>query len=236
MAYERNAGFVEHFTSLGKHKPPRHLNARFDEIGKFLPLAGNTIVCHLTQGSATQRAVIQVREALKSMPYGDHFAYTPISSLHMTVLQGITDDGRTKDCWPAGLPLDASVEETTSYFLERLEDFPKAPHLRMKPIEVTPLGLVLTGATSGDESAIRSLRDDLTRPFEFRHPDHDTYTFHVTLAYLAAWLPEGAELQYLPALADLGAALAAEIDVMELDRPAFCTFDDMTEFRPCKTL
>ena len=43
--------------------------------------------------------------------------------------------------------------------------------------------LVLTGATERDENTVRALRDDLVDPFGYRHPDHDSYTFHITMAY-----------------------------------------------------
>jgi hypothetical protein len=106
----------------------------------------------------------------------------------------------------------------------------------MRVSEVTPLGLVLTGATQQDEQSVRALRDALTVPFGYRHPNHDGYTFHITLAYLKSWLPGDAGAAYRPVLQDLARAFAAEIDVVELGAPAFCTFPDMTEFRPLRYL
>jgi Domain of unknown function (DUF1868) len=50
---ERNDAFAEHFTETGKDGPPRHLNVRFDTASTFLPQAGNTVVCHVIDGSAT---------------------------------------------------------------------------------------------------------------------------------------------------------------------------------------
>ncbi len=244
MPYERNDAFAEHFAETGKDRPPRHLNVRFDAAGTFLPQAGNTVVCHVVDGSATQQAIVRTREALMALPNGNHFAHTPVSSLHMTVFQGTIDtvfqgtidERRKPDYWPKGIALDVPEEETTKLFLDRLREFPPAPPFRMRVTEVTPLGLVLTGATQEDEHGVRALRDALTVPFGYRHPDHDGYTFHITLAYLKNWLPDDAEAAYRPALEELAHAFAAEIDVVELGDPAFCAFPDMTEFRPLRCL
>ena len=170
------------------------------------------------------------------LPYGERFAYTPVSSYHMTVFQGIIEGRRQRDFWPEDMPADASIDDTTRFFLQRLEDFPAPRPFRMKPVSITPLGVVLAGATEEDERVVRQLRDELTVPFGYRHPDHDSYRFHITLAYPKAWLPAGAQEIYLPALARLRDAIAEEVDLVELGAPAFCIFPDMTEFRPVKFL
>nr|WP_144379521.1 DUF1868 domain-containing protein [Mesorhizobium amorphae] len=104
MAYERNDAFAETFTEIGRSGPPHYLNRRFDADGTFLPQPGNTIVSHVIDGSATQRALARVREALKALPYGDRFAYTPVSSLHMTVFQGTIEGRRKRPTGPRSSP------------------------------------------------------------------------------------------------------------------------------------
>lgn len=236
MAFETNDAFAETFTEVGKAAPPRYLGIRFDMSGTFLPTPGNTVVSHVVAGSRTQAALARVRQALMDLPHGDRFAYTPVSSHHMTVFQGVVEGRRQRGFWPEDIPADAPIKETTRFFLERLEGFPPVPAFRMTLAAITPLGLVLAGATAEDERVLRELRDQLTVPFGYRHPDHDSYRFHITLAYPKAWLPAGAEQTYLPALAKLQAALAEEVDTIELGAPAFCAFPDMTEFRPLKFL
>ncbi|MGO4831797.1 DUF1868 domain-containing protein, partial [Rhizobiaceae sp. 2RAB30] len=226
----------ENFTEIGKDAPPRHLGIRFDATGRFLPTPGNTIVSHIAQGSRTEAALARIRRDLMDLPFGDRFAYTPTSSYHMTVFQGVIEGRRKADYWPEDIPLDMAIEETTPLLLDRLSTLPQAEPFRMKIVSVTPLGLVLAGASERDETVVRALRDALVEPFGYRHPDHDSYTFHITMAYPMAWLPAGAEANYLPALAALKESLVEELDVIELGAPAFCEFTDMTEFRPLKFL
>lgn len=232
MVYETNDLFAHHFAATGKTTPPRYLNVRFDAEGRFLPMPGNTVVAHVVPGSKTEVALKRVRQALVDLPFGDRFAYTPVSSYHMTVFQGVIEDRRKPDYWPRGIALDAPLDETARLFLDRLAAMPPAPSFRMKIVSVTPLGLVLTGATPEDERCVRTLRDTLAALFGYRHPDHDDYVFHITLAYLKDWLPTDAGPAYLSGLAEIGRAFAAEIETLELAAPAFCEFPDMSEFRP----
>lgn len=43
-------------------EPPRYLGTRYDRSGVFKPEPGNTIVCHVTEGSQTQRAMVAARQ------------------------------------------------------------------------------------------------------------------------------------------------------------------------------
>jgi hypothetical protein len=232
MTNADKALFEEHLTEAGKDAPPRHLGSRFDAAGNFLPQPGNTVVRQVVPGSKTEAALVKLRAALMALPFGDRFAYTPVESYHMTVFEGVMDDRRKPDLWPAKVSYEATIEDTTELFLERLKGLPQLPSFDMKVERVTPLGLTLTGATPDDEKIARKIRDQLTRPFGHRSPTHDAYRFHVTLAYVKAWLPAGAADIYLPELARLTEWFAAEIAVLELAPPALCTFQDMNWFEP----
>lgn len=224
--------FSEKFTATGKAAPPPHAGVRFDAAGRFLSTPGNTVVCHVVPGSATVRALLEVRDGLAALPWSDRLAWTPPESYHMTVFQGVIEGRRAPGYWPEAVALDSPIEAATRLYRERLEGFRNRNPFRMRSAGVTPLGLVVTGATPADEAAIRAMRDALAEPFGYRHPDHDDYVFHITLAYLKDWLPEDAGPTWLPALEALSAGFAARAPVIELEGPAFCVFDDMTAFRP----
>ena len=75
-------------------------------------------------------------------------------------------------------------------------------------------------------------RDHLVEPFGYRHPDHDEYEFHITIAYLGEWLPPEALDLYTSELQTMLADLMRSNPLVELDRPALCSFDDMNHFEP----
>lgn len=219
-------------TGTGGQENPSHYGTRFDENGRFLHDPGNTVVMQVVPGSATEDALVEVRRRLMALPYAHHFAFTPVPSLHMTLIQGVLHNRRKVDYWPADLPLDASVETVTDLYMQRLADFTHRGGFAMVPETMTPLGLTLVGATPEDRRMLETWRNDLTERFGYRHPDHDDYVFHITLAYLVRWLPDDAVDVYDRALADCLDHINAEVVEIELGEIAFCSFDDMKHFEP----
>lgn len=212
--------------------PPRHLGTRYDAAGRFLPEAGNTVVCHVPPGSPTADTLDDLHRALRALPWADRFAFTPPASFHMTVFDGVIDTARGAGDWAAGLPADAAIDATTAALAARLEGFAPPPPFRMAIAAVTPFGLSLRGATPQDEAHARAWRDALSAALGIRRANHAAYAFHLTMAYPLAWLPREA----LPALAAhlqrLTAQMQARLPALDLTRPAFCRFADMTAFPP----
>jgi len=236
MQDELKQEFIHTFSGKGRSAPPPGLGVRFDETGAFLPEPGNTVVCHVVPGSTTQKAMEKLRNRLQALDAHSHFTWTPVSSYHMTVFNGTIDSQRQPGHWPADLPLDATIAQTTDYIMPRLTGFPPLAPFSVKLDRMTPHGLAVSGATAEDENVIRDFRDRLTQPFGYRKPNHDSYGLHLTLAYLVRWLPLDAYETYLPALQQMTAAFQAEVPVLELGPADFCTFEDMNHFEPVLSL
>jgi hypothetical protein len=209
---------------------PRHLGTRYDATGDFLPEPGNTVVCHLVSGSASQRAVLEVRDRMMSMPGVSKLTFTPISSLHMTLFQGIIEYRRTFPYWPQDMPLDTSIDAMTRLYLNRLEGFKGCGAFKIKVVDITPVGLTMTGATDEDDRIIKAWRDALSVPFGYHHPDHDSYVFHITFAYLIDWITEDRLPAWERLFDDCLTFLEREAPIIEIHPPAFCSFNDMNHF------
>ncbi|ATU91365.1 DUF1868 domain-containing protein [Phyllobacterium zundukense] len=218
------------YTASNNSGAPRHLGTRYDTNGNFLQEPGNTVVCHLVSGSASERAVLEVRDRMMLMPDADKLIFTPVSSLHMTLFQGIIEYRRALPYWPEDVALDTSIDEMTRLYLKRLEGFEGRGPFKIKVIAVTPVGLTVTGATDEDEAIIKAWRDALSVPFGYRHPDHDTYVFHITFAYLIDWLAEDRRPAWEGLFDDCLRFLEWEAPVIEIHPPAFCRFNDMNRF------
>jgi hypothetical protein len=210
--------------------PPTHLGTRYDTSGNFLLEPGNTVVCHLVEGSTSQAAIIEVRERMLAMPDADRLAFTPISSLHMTLFQGIIEYRRRLPYWPADVPLDTGIDDMTRLYLERLRGFEGHGLFNVKVIEVVPTGLTVAGATEQDRRILRAWRDALSVPVGYRHPDHDTYVFHITFAYQIRRLADERAAAWQDLFDDCLSFLDREAPVIELKAPAFYSFKDMKHF------
>jgi hypothetical protein len=210
--------------------PPVHLGTRYDSAGNFLIEPGNTVVSHFVSSSASEAVVIEMRERMRAMADADRLAFTPISSLHMTLFQGIIEHRRRLPFWPQDVPLDTSIDDMTRLYLERLKGFEGRGAFKIRVVDVVPTGLTVVGASDEDERIMRSWRDALSAPFGSRHPDHNSYTFHITFAYQIRRLDDEMASQRQDVFDDCLSLLASQAPVIELRAPAFCRFKDMKHF------
>jgi hypothetical protein len=211
-------------------KPPVHLGTRYDTAGNFLPEPGNTVVSHLVNGSPSEAVVIEVRERMRAMPDADRLAFTPVTSLHMTLFQGIIEYRRRLPYWPPDVPLDTSIDDMTRLYLKRLKGFEGLGPFNIKVLEVVPTGLTVAGATDEDRRIMSAWRDALSEPFGYRHPDHDSYIFHITFAYQIKRLADDRAAEWQDFFDHSLALFEREARVIEIKPPAFCSFNDMNHF------
>lgn len=217
------------FAAHNHTTPPQRLGQRYNAT-RFLPEAGNTVVCHLDVSDPAHGAVLEARRRMLALPGAERFLYTPAESLHMTVFEGVIETRRTPDAWPAEIDRAASVDTVTTSMLERLATFSPPPGFAVRVADVHPTGLVLQGATQGDEAQMRAWRAALADLFGYRHENHDTYRFHMTFAYPIDWLPTSLLSVWKTELRAIRAELAETAPVIPLVQPAFCQFADMTRF------
>jgi len=210
--------------------PPAHLGRRYDGSGDFLLEPGNTVVCHLVEGSASQAAILDVRERMRAMPDADRLVFTPISSLHMTLFQGIIEYRRRLPYWPSHVPLDTGIDDMTGLYLRRLQGFQGCGPFKVKVVDVVPTGLTVAGASEEDRRNLKAWRDALSVPFGYRHPDHDGYVFHVTFAYQIRRLADERISAWRDLFDDCLSFLDRKAPVIELRPAAFCSFKDMKHF------
>ncbi len=77
---------------------------------------------------------------------------------------------------------------------------------------------------------MRAWRDALSVPFGYRHPDHDAYAFHITFAYQIQRLADERAADWQVMFDDCLSLFARQAPVIELQPPAFCSFEDMKHF------
>jgi len=210
--------------------PPVHLGSRYRKVGGFLPEAGNTIVCHLEKGSQTQTALIEAREKYLAMPEAPQFLFTPISSIHMTLFEGVIETRRRQDSWPGDLPLDTPIEDMTALMAARLEGFSMFDPFKVAIVDARPSGLLVDGATENDRRVMCAWRNALADLLGYRQPSHEEYKFHMTFAYAIERLEDEALPRWQAMLDEVADDIRRKAPVLELTPPAFCVFEDMNHF------
>ena len=218
------------YSATHNPKSPPRLGTRYGRRGGFLPEPGNTIVCHLEKGSATQALLVSARARYLEMPEAERFLFTPITSLHMTLFQGVIEYRRKPRFWPDDMPLETPIEDMTEIMAARLEGFSTLDPFQVTVKSAKPSGLVVEGRSENDCRAMKAWRDALARLLGYRHPDHDDYAFHITFAYVIERLSDAALPAWQAMLDEVTAEIKRAVPVLELRPPAFCSFEDMNHF------
>ena len=218
------------------HQPLTHLDQKFDAHGNVLRFPGNTLLCHVPLFTPLSDALTAVRDRIGTSAHADALALLPPESYHMTVFEGVNDLARIRERWPAALPLNATMAECTRHMDDKLRAFDLGCDLplRMKldePGQQLMIGAMrLVPADAGEAHKLRELRDRLARHLGMRTPWHDSYAFHITHSYLIKLMSLDALKQALAFHAGLYTELVAQLGVITLGAPEFCTFNDMQAF------
>lgn len=215
--------------------PTREVGRKFHPDGTARRFAGNTIICFVAPESVIGRAASAFQAALQAQSFGTKFTLLPPSSFHMTVMDLLCDEVRTAERWSTQLPLDVALSASDAFFAERVPGIPAPTGLVMQVSGLyyaDNLMLTLDAADDATAAKLRDYRKAIAEATGVRHPDHDSYGFHMSLGYRlyeldadeAAALAELCE-EWTPQLKTAGAAIA-------LPPPELTAFDDMTLFVP----
>ncbi|KAL8298087.1 hypothetical protein RB597_006974 [Gaeumannomyces tritici] len=225
--------------SSGAPRPefPAGVPRKFDPDGKVQPFPGNTILCHLSPSSELYDSLLVLYVKLQHSPFAGLMTLLPPPSWHMTVFEGVCDQVRKPGFWPSDLALDSTLAECDALFERKLRplELPSGanapPPYRVQVAGVDPLevgiGLTLRPQDGEEEARIRGLRDRLSGLLMIRHPGHEGYGMHLSVAYLLRHLTADQERELRALVQSHFNELPVEF---ELGPPEFCRFKDMFAF------
>lgn len=208
---------------------------KFHADGLPRRFAGNTIVCMLDPAGAQYRLACRLQDRLRAQPFGRKFSLLPPDSLHMTVIELLLDEVRRPDKWSARLPLDAPLSATDRFFLQTVPRVPAPPAFRMRYQRVSchrNIGIHLEPADAASAAAVRGYRDAVSAATGVRFPDHDTYQFHISLAYRLIELDQAEDAALARLFSESDADARSAFGLFEPGPPQLSFFDDMFRFVP----
>ena len=221
---------------VGDSRPPFPLGipGKFDVDGKVQRYPGNTIISHLSPSSELYASLMVLYEKLRQSHLSSVFTLLPPSSWHMTLFEGVCDQVRKPGFWPSDLAIDAPLEECDALFTEKLASFDLQcdPPYQMSitgfdPLEVG-IGVHIEPNAPPEAARLRRLRDRLADVLQVRHPGHDSYGLHLSMAYLLRHLTEEQKIELSALLHDHLRNMPVEF---ELGTPEFCKFENMYAFK-----
>jgi hypothetical protein len=196
---------------------------------------GNTLICFCHPGTPPYTAALWVQQQLAAHPPGRHYTLLPPESLHMTVMELLCDQTRRPERWSRHLSLDVSLVESDEFFIERLANVQPPAQLRMQPVGLSRGANLMINLQPADETttaALQSYREEVAVAGGVRFPDHDSYRFHITLAYRIIALSSAQEAEHAAAVNSWENGLLERLGVFELGAAELVFFDDMFKFVP----
>lgn len=167
------------------------------------------------------------------MPCQDKFAFLPPDSFHMTVSDLVCDQVRIPQKWSRFLSLDASLEACDRFFISNVPTVPTPAGFRMRYKFIRKHATIeLEAADAYTQQSLREYRHQISDVTGVRHPNHDRYNFHISLAYELIELTPEEEAERQATFAKIDARLEKTFGIFETSSPQLTFFDDMFKFVP----
>ncbi|OJJ07163.1 hypothetical protein ASPVEDRAFT_33402 [Aspergillus versicolor CBS 583.65] len=221
---------------------------KFTPDGTSKPYHGHSVICHVPVDSPLRPTLNRIRAALAAHPLAESIlpgeCILPETSFHMTVFICVRHRERAENVMPRlgdhaqvavkQIGLDGDYNEWLEYTISRVEalsqDLPAAaqpPYVLDVAPEIPPIGATIGLRLHPRDNALWNVREALSAATGIRHDNHDSYKFHVTLAYTVRQVTPEEE-------AELRAVVERELvdapSTVVFPRVALCSFENMQNF------
>lgn len=214
--------------------PTAAVGQKFHADGSVRAFPGNTIICFMSPDSHTYQRVEWLQTEMKQLPFAHKFSFLPPSSFHMTVMELLCDQVRVAERWSAALPLEAPLTEMDAYFMARVPQIAPPANIRMRFKGVSQHSLALYLEPADEETAVslRTYRQAVSEKTAVRFADHDTYQYHISIAYRLYHLTDAEEAALEAQVHAANQILHKHFGLFQPPPPQLTFFDDMFAFYP----
>ena len=205
---------------------------KFDHNGKPLPFPGCSIISKIPLKSDLFYEIKLLQLKYKNLSPEKAYTYLPETSFHMTLFDCCNVNTVNTPYWPKKIVEDNNYTKIAYVLSKRIKKyiFPDKFDLKLKKL-FGGYSIILEGNTNKDEKIIRGCRNKLSDLLGIRFENHDTYTFHITLAYILRKL-KGDEIEKLiKTNSRLREMFVKNFPIIRIEKPVLCTFENMYEFK-----
>lgn len=213
----------------------RNIGKKFNADGTVRRFPGNTVISMVPHEGEFFPHFLHIRRLFEESAAAPCVTLLPLSSIHMTVIEGVCDQVRLAAHWTSLLPLDCPLSEVDACFESRFPGIPPLAPVSLRMTHVAFTGAILLRmepVTQADAARLKRYRDDASAALGLRFPDHDRYRFHITLGYFTKE-PTQQQAQGLRAFGEQADRYIAQHTLlMRAEPPQLTFFDDMFRFVP----
>ena len=212
-----------------------NVGQKFNKDRSVRPFAGNTIICFVDpeQHSTIYNEAVWAQTQLLRMSCAHKFAFLPPSSFHMTVIEGLNDQGREPERWTSQLPLNASLNEMDRFLIDKCDQitFPEGFEIGFDKMKF-PATIAVQPANETSHTAIWQFRNQIADLTGIRRSDFEEYKFHITLGYNLIELEPDEVAEQSEVFQRIDERLSQTFGVFKTASPLPTFFDDMAKFVP----
>ncbi len=209
------------------------VGTKFFADGSVRAFPGNSIVSEVKKETKQHPLLKTIQDELMSASFGSAFTCLPPSSYHMTIFDLVCDQVRQKENWSSLIPLDLPLPEVDKKLEELVAPLEKPTPLNMVfdhfELEKT-IGTILVPADEATKAALSSYREKVSSATGIRHPNHETYFFHISLAYILRKLSANEERALKEWVITVDHRLEKNFGTLELPPPELVFFPHMHSF------
>ena len=215
-----------------KEYPFKVAEDKFDHSGKPLPFTGCSIICKIPIKSDLFFELKSLQLKYKDLSPEKAYTYLPETSFHMTLFDCCNENTINTQYWPKYIEPDYNYKKTAYVLSKRIKKyiFPEKFDLKVKTL-FGGYSIILEGNTEKDEKIIRECRNKLSDLLGIRFENHDTYIFHITLAYILRKLNDNEIEKIIKTNSRLLETFVQKFPLIRVEKPVLCTFENMYEFK-----
>ena len=212
--------------------PLKGVEHKFDQKGNPLAFPGCSIICKIPIKSDLFYEIKLLQLKFKDLSPEKTYTYLPETSFHMTLFDCCNVNTVNTKYWPKNIIADNNYKKIACDLSKRIQKyiFPEKFELKLKNF-FGGYSIILESNTKKDEKIIRDCRNRLSDLLGIKSKNHDTYTFHITLAYILRKLRDD-EIEKLNRInSKLRESFLEKFPIVRIHKPALCTFENMYEFK-----
>jgi len=207
---------------------------KLNEDGSVRHYPGNSVVLMVEKDNDIYTHLKYATRRLKEMGVSEKFMMLPPSSYHMTVIQGVNDQVRKKEYWSSFKDINTPLATMNHFFQQKIKEVQSFKQVSMSfdhiKLDNNDLRINLRPKNDNENQKLRNYRDRVSEKFGVKLPNHDTYSFHITLGYV--WkLPDKEEShileRYIKEMNDYLQSINKEFELTNL---VFVCYKDMFDF------
>jgi hypothetical protein len=211
----------------------RFVGEKFHEDGSVRAFPGNTVISKVMPDMPLYSGLMEAQKQLKAVGFSRKYAFLLPSSFHMTIMEGLCEQVRTPEQWSTKLALHLSMDEVNQFMRDCFARMSPPHMLTMRIVEGTfaqSLVFILEPADAETAQGLKGFREQFSRETGIRFSDHDTYTYHIALAYNLITLTALEDILIQKEQQEIQRALSVANPVIKLGKPRLTYFENMFQF------